>query len=87
MSRPRLCGCAHDSFRRAAAIRDRGTSGLIVAAIFTSQSSWRLAFVNRPYATVGLVQRGYSDDDIANIMGGNHLRVFQAVLDGRKTLG
>ena len=31
--------------------------------------------------TVGLVQRGYSDKDIAKIMGGNHLRVFQAVLD------
>lgn len=43
-----------------------------------------LAWVNRPYATVGLVQRGYSDEDIAKIVGGNHLRVFGEVLKGRK---
>lgn len=46
-----------------------------------------LAWVNRPYATVGLKQRGYSDDDIARITGGNHLRVLQANLDGRKIPG
>ena len=45
-----------------------------------------LAWVNRPYATVGLVQRGYSDDDIAKIMGGNHLRVLEANMKGRRTL-
>ena len=45
-----------------------------------------LAWVNRPYATVGLVQRGYADEDIAKIVGGNHLRVFQDVLDGRKKM-
>jgi membrane dipeptidase len=58
----------------------------------TDLPTWRmarkdsLAWVNRPYATVGLVQRGYSDADIAKIMGLNHLRVMQAVLDGRKLL-
>ena len=45
-----------------------------------------LAWVNRPYATVGLVQRGYTDDDIAKIMGRNQLRVLQENMEGRKTL-
>jgi len=67
--------------------------GLWPPGVKTDAPTWQmaredsLAFVNRPYATVGLVQRGYSDKDIAKIMGGNHLRVFQAVLDGRKPLG
>lgn len=39
-----------------------------------------LAWVNWPYFTVGLVQRGYSDADIQKIIGGNMLRVFKAVL-------
>jgi len=73
--------------------RRQSISGLWPPGVSTSDVGWEmartdsLAFVNRPYATVGLVQRGYSDEDIAKIMGGNHLRVFQAVLDGRKTLG
>ncbi len=41
-----------------------------------------LAWANWPIFTVGLVQRGYSDDDIQKILGGNILRVarqaFQA---------
>ena len=58
----------------------------------TDLPSWRmaredsLAWVNRPYATVGLVQRGYSDREIARIMGGNQLRVLKAALDARKRL-
>lgn len=39
-----------------------------------------LAWVNFPLFTVGLVQRGYRDDDIRKILGGNMLRVFGAVL-------
>jgi microsomal dipeptidase-like Zn-dependent dipeptidase len=31
---------------------------------------------------VGLVQRGYSDDDIRKIVGGNMLRVVQANFTG-----
>lgn len=39
-----------------------------------------LAWTNWPLFTVGLVQRGYSDDDIAAILGGNMLRVCREVL-------
>jgi membrane dipeptidase len=39
-----------------------------------------LAWTNFPLFTVGLVQRGYSDDDIRKILGGNFLRVAKAVL-------
>ena len=30
--------------------------------------------------TAGLVQRGYSDDDILKVLGGNFLRVYEQVL-------
>ena len=58
----------------------------------TGAPTWRmaredsLAWVNRPYATVGLVQRGYSDAEIAKIMGLNQLRVLKDVIDARKSL-
>jgi membrane dipeptidase len=39
-----------------------------------------LAWTNWPLFTVGLVQRGYSDDDIRKILGGNMLRVARDVL-------
>jgi len=39
-----------------------------------------LAWTNWPLFTVGLVQRGYSDDDIRKIIGGNVLRVARDVL-------
>ncbi len=34
-----------------------------------------LAWTNWPLFTVGLVQRGYADDDIRKIIGGNVVRV------------
>ncbi len=37
-----------------------------------------LAWTNWPLFTVGMVQRGYSDDDIGKIVGGNCLRVMLA---------
>ena len=37
-----------------------------------------LAWTNWPLYTVGLVTRGYSDDDIEKIMGGNFMRVLDA---------
>jgi membrane dipeptidase len=40
-----------------------------------------LSLVNAPYLTVGLVVRGYSDDDIRKIIGGNFLRVAGAIMD------
>jgi membrane dipeptidase len=39
-----------------------------------------LAWTNWPLFTVGLVQRGFSDHDIQKIIGGNALRVADAVL-------
>ena len=41
-----------------------------------------LAWTNWPLFTVGLVQRGYSDDDIQKIIGGNVLRMAEKVLAG-----
>lgn len=39
-----------------------------------------LAWTNWPLVTVGLVQRGYREEDIRKILGGNILRVCRAVL-------
>ena len=39
-----------------------------------------LAWTNWPLFTVGLVQRGYSDEDVQKIIGGNVLRVARAAL-------
>jgi membrane dipeptidase len=39
-----------------------------------------LAWTNWPLFTVGLVQRGHSDDVIRKIIGGNVLRVAGAAL-------
>jgi membrane dipeptidase len=39
-----------------------------------------LAWTNWPLFTVGMVQRGYNDEDIRKILGGNVLRVAKAVL-------
>jgi membrane dipeptidase len=39
-----------------------------------------LAWTNWPLFTVGLVQRGYTDDDIQKIIGGNVMRVAREVL-------
>ncbi len=40
-----------------------------------------VAWTNWPLFTVGLVQRGYSDDDIRKIIGGNVLRVCRKTLE------
>ena len=39
-----------------------------------------MAWTNWPLFTVGMVQMGYSDDDIQKILGGNALRVARAAL-------
>jgi membrane dipeptidase len=41
-----------------------------------------MAWTNWPLFTVGLVQRGYSDEHIQKIIGGNALRVAGKVFDG-----
>jgi membrane dipeptidase len=43
-----------------------------------------LAWTNWPLFTVGLVQRGYRDEDIQRILGQNLLRVTRDVLNGRR---
>lgn len=44
----------------------------------TKQMVDSLAWTNWPLFTVGLVQRGYSDQEIKKILSGNFLRVFRA---------
>ncbi|MDP6036531.1 MAG: membrane dipeptidase, partial [Verrucomicrobiota bacterium] len=41
------------------------------------QARLSIAWTNWPLFTVGLVQRGYKDDEIRKIIGGNMLRVCQ----------
>ncbi|MBI3944381.1 MAG: membrane dipeptidase, partial [Armatimonadetes bacterium] len=42
-----------------------------------------MAWTNWPIFTVGMVQRGHSDETIRKILGGNMLRVAKAVWEGR----
>jgi len=46
----------------------------------TTEMRQSIAWTNWPLFTVGLVQLGYSDDDIQKIIGGNALRVAKAAL-------
>jgi membrane dipeptidase len=46
----------------------------------TSEMVRSISWTNWPLFTVGLVQRGYSDDDIRKIVGGNMLRVCRESL-------
>lgn len=46
----------------------------------TEEADLSLSWTNWPLYTVGLVQRGYSDDDIRKILGGNVMRVARANL-------
>ncbi len=45
--------------------------------VTTQDARSSVAWTNWPLFTVGLVQRGYSDDDIRKIIGGNVLRVAE----------
>jgi membrane dipeptidase len=45
----------------------------------TEEMRKSMAWTNWPLFTVGLVQMGYSDTDIQKIIGGNALRVLDAV--------
>lgn len=47
----------------------------------TAAMSQSLAWTNWPLITVGLVQRGYSDDDIRKVLSGNVLRVARESLN------
>jgi len=46
---------------------------------YSDEAYLSVAWTNWPYITVGLVQRGYSDEDIRKIIGGNVLRVAREV--------
>ncbi len=48
----------------------------------TEQMNCSVAWTNWPLFTVGLVQRGFSDDDIRKIVGGNVMRVAKETLKG-----
>ena len=43
----------------------------------TEEQFRSLAFLNWPLFTVGLVQRGFTDDEIRKIIGGNVMRVIR----------
>ena len=45
-----------------------------------------IAWTNWPLFTVGLVQRGYSDEDIRKILGGNVMRVARASMSDAAAL-
>ena len=53
-------------------------SALAVALIEARVGS--LVWTNWPYFTVGLVSRGYSDQEIQKIIGGNFLRILEKVI-------
>jgi membrane dipeptidase len=44
------------------------------------QASLSMAWTNWPLFTIGMVQRGFSDEEIRQIIGGNVMRVAEAVL-------
>lgn len=48
----------------------------------TAEMTGSLAWTNWPLFTVGLVQRGYNDDEIRKIIGGNVMRVARETLHG-----
>jgi membrane dipeptidase len=52
----------------------------------TAEQRSSMAWTNWPMFTVGMVQRGYTDADIAAILGGNVLRVMRANFDGVKAV-
>jgi membrane dipeptidase len=54
------------------------TSALAVALIEARVGS--LVWTNWPYFTVGLVTRGYSDQEIQKIIGANFLRILEKVV-------
>jgi membrane dipeptidase len=48
--------------------------------VASEEADLSLSWTNWPLYTVGLVQRGYSDEDIRKILGGNVMRVAKASL-------
>jgi membrane dipeptidase len=46
----------------------------------TKEMTQSMAWTNWPLFTVGMVQMGYSDEDIQSILSGNVMRVAKAAL-------
>ena len=58
--------------------------GVKPLATTTEQHRLSLSWTNWPLFTVGMVQRGISDDDIRKILGGNVMRVAKVLWDTRE---
>lgn len=54
--------------------------GLTEEMVEDERNEGSLAWINWPYYTVGLVTRGYSDQEIQKIIGGNFLRIIEKVV-------
>lgn len=67
--------------------RPRAWEQLWPKGALTGRSHASLAWTNWPLFTVGLVQRGYTDDAIQKIIGGNMLRVSRSVWESRAGAG
>lgn len=53
--------------------------GLLRYSEIPDDCRFSLAWTNWPYFTVGLVKRGYSDEDIMKILGGNFMRTWKNI--------
>ena len=49
----------------------------------TGEMNESIAWTNWPLYTVGLVQRGHSDEVIRKVIGGNVMRVLEQSMDRR----
>ncbi|MBR7105037.1 MAG: GntR family transcriptional regulator [Lentisphaeria bacterium] len=59
-------------------LRDKGLVRRVHGSGTYVNAPGSLAWINWPLFTVGLVVRGFSDEDIAKILGQNFLRVLAA---------
>lgn len=73
--------------KRTGKARPRAWEQLWPEGSLTGRRDASLAWSNWPLFTVGLVQRGYTDEAIQNIIGGNMLRLSRAVWESRAGSG
>ena len=75
-------GVGWPSIRRSRPIFEQFWTPAVAPFEATEKMYDSVAWTNWPLFTVGLVQRGFSDDDIRKIIGGNVMRVTQTTLEG-----